>query len=342
MAWYAVALLLLVTTIPGFDAQDDMAMRVCQAYYSVIDADSSDVRVDMVCCSSNTLKYYVCGFANGTVSGATQKCPDGQVFNPKTPEVQACVPASELKETTCENWIAAAEEKAAAAAMRKFSTEGTHGCIDCDIGPCHECLCEVAAKGSHSGVASIVDPMNNRRDQYLVCEGSRITCHPCPKGLVWDCNKQVCNHQGFCSQDIPDKCKCVCGIRNKYKKIITTETVDTITTVTTTAVTVTKDGYSYIKKFITTTTSVCKSTSSSFAGKVDVGCESKPPMSKTTVKRDTRSDSRTVASPKSVVRTTKTYDPCLPNAAPVVSVTKSCEGTCPPKATVGVPAYKGF
>ena len=37
MAWYAVALLLLVTSIPGFDAQDDMAMRVCQAYYSVID-----------------------------------------------------------------------------------------------------------------------------------------------------------------------------------------------------------------------------------------------------------------------------------------------------------------
>merc|ERR1711942_539474 len=138
-----------------------------------------------------------------------------------------------------------------------------------------------------------------------------------------------------------DKCKCVCGIRNKYKKIITTETVDTITTVTTTAVTVTKDGYSYTKKFITTT-SVCKSTSSSLAGKVDVGCESKPPMSKTTVKRDTRSDSRTVASPKSVVRTTKTYDPCVPNAAPDVSVTKSCEGTCPPTATVGVLAYKGF
>ena len=37
MAWYAVALLLLVTWIPGFDAQDDIAMRVCQAYYSVID-----------------------------------------------------------------------------------------------------------------------------------------------------------------------------------------------------------------------------------------------------------------------------------------------------------------
>merc|ERR1712243_518897 len=171
------------------------------------------------------------------------------------------------------------------------------------------------------------DPKNNRRDQYLVCEGSRITCHPCPKGLAWDYNKQVCNHQGFCSKDIPDKCKCVRGIRNKFKKMITTETVDTITTVTTTAVTVTKEGYSYTKKFIPTTTSVCKSISSSFAGKVDVGCESKPPMSKTTVKRDTRSDSRTVASPKSVVRTTKTYDPCLPNAAPVVSSNKSCEGT---------------
>ena len=65
----------------------------------------------MVCCYSNSVNYNVCGFANGTVSGATQKCPDGQVFNPKTPEVQACVPASELKETTCENWIAAAEEK---------------------------------------------------------------------------------------------------------------------------------------------------------------------------------------------------------------------------------------
>ena len=61
-------------------------------------------------------------------------------------------------------------------------SSGTHGCIDCVIGECHKCLCNAALKWGNKGVAYVVDPNNKARNQYLVCEGTRITCHPCPKG----------------------------------------------------------------------------------------------------------------------------------------------------------------
>merc|ERR1712142_1035797 len=61
-----------------------------------------------------------------------------------------------------------------------ISTSGSHGCIDCVIDKCHHCLCREALKRSPKGVANVIDPYNKAKNQYLVCEGSRITCHPCP------------------------------------------------------------------------------------------------------------------------------------------------------------------
>merc|ERR1711872_773113 len=87
------------------------------------------------------------------------------------------------------------------------STSGSHGCIDCVIGPCHQCLCREALKTSSSGVANVLDIFNKAKNQYLVCEGSRITCHPCPKGLVCNCKKQVCDVISDCPP-IPKECSC--------------------------------------------------------------------------------------------------------------------------------------
>jgi len=88
-------------------------------------------------------------------------------------------------------------------------SSGTHGCIDCVIGECHQCLCDAALKWSNKGVAYVVDPNNKARNQYLVCEETRITCHPCPKGLVFDCRRGVCAKTGECPQ-IPAKCYSSC------------------------------------------------------------------------------------------------------------------------------------
>jgi len=123
------------------------------------------------------------------------------------------------------------------------STSGTHGCIDCVIGPCHQCLCREALKTSSSGVANVLDIFNKAKNQYLVCEGSRITCHPCPKGLVWNCQKQVCDVTGDCPP-IPEACSCDCGLSKKTTKSYTMSTFTT-TSVTTTANTDTSTTVSY-------------------------------------------------------------------------------------------------
>merc|ERR1712168_1100041 len=82
--------------------------------------------------------------------------------------------------------------------MAKPVTGGTHGCIDCVIGKCHRCLCKAALESSRKDVAYVIDPNNKARNQYLVCEGNRITCHPCPKDLVFDCRRGVCATTGKC------------------------------------------------------------------------------------------------------------------------------------------------
>merc|ERR1711942_547159 len=76
-------------------------------------------------------------------------------------------------------------------------------------------------------------------NQNLVCEGSRITCHPCPKGLVWNCKKQVCDVISDCPP-IPKECSCECGLSKK-----TSMSYITTTSVTTTANTDTSTTVSY-------------------------------------------------------------------------------------------------
>merc|ERR1712176_372749 len=60
--------------------------------------------------------------------------------------------------------------------------------------------------GSFNSVATVVDPNNKAGNQYLVCEGSRITCHACPKGLVWNCRLGVCARTSECPPT-PAKCQ---------------------------------------------------------------------------------------------------------------------------------------
>jgi len=95
-------------------------------------------------------------------------------------------------------------------------SSGTHGCIDCVIGECHRCLCDAALKWSNKGVAYVVDPNNKARNQYLVCEGARIACHPRPKGLVFDCRRGVCATAGECPQ-ISAKCYSSCPVSSTGK-----------------------------------------------------------------------------------------------------------------------------
>merc|ERR1711875_78255 len=326
----SIILLLAAVLAHQSEAHEDAPLAVCQAYYAVNGIAAEGVREDMICCCNVRQNYFVCGISNGVISGKLQSCPEGKVFNKATPELEACVPASTQQNTTCENWIDIAEEKAAAAAdmRRGVTTEGTHGCIDCDIGACHRCLCQVAARKSTSGVATIIDPKNNHRNQYLVCEGKRITCHPCPKGLVWDCQKQICAYHGFCSKSIPVECNSVCGIRTPtppkpvvVKPVVVNDVYKKIATT---------------KKVVTTTTSVCESTSSAFAGKINVpGGSGIPSLKDSEVCKSTKTDFKTVVSPKTVIKTTIVKDACNPQPLPPVIV-KSCEGSCPATATISV------
>merc|ERR1711953_954382 len=133
-----IILLLAAIFAHQIEAHEDAPLAVCQAYYAVNGIAAEGVREDMICCCNVRPNYFVCGISNGVISGKLQSCPEGKVFNKATPELEACVPASSQQNVTCENWIDIAEEKAAAAADMRLgiTTEGTHGCIDCDIGAC--------------------------------------------------------------------------------------------------------------------------------------------------------------------------------------------------------------
>merc|ERR1712142_1200930 len=114
--------------------------------------------------------------------------------------------ASECQMKKCPDWIQKMASMKSSTEVVDRITHGSHGCIDCVIGECHQCLCRDALKWSFNGVATVVDPNNKAGNQYLVCEGSRITCHACPKGLVWNCRLGVCARTSECPPT-PAKCQ---------------------------------------------------------------------------------------------------------------------------------------
>merc|ERR1719228_1318721 len=301
------------------------------------------------CCPHDPAKYFVCKFCDGVFSGEVRQCPAGELFNfgAKQPWEQTCLPAKDCHRKECPNWAKYVKPQPVPVPTQPIpiSTAGTHGCIDCVIGKCHHCLCQEALKRSTTGVATIVDPNNKARNQYLVCEGSRITCHPCPKGLVFDCIKGVCATSGSCPP-IPEKCQCDCGMKTKLNKIVTTETTSTLTTVTTTGVTVTSTTTSftpmgfpsatptptvYVKEYTTKTTVVCTKTSVASGGQIQVPCGQLPPSSSTSLKHGIpKTETKTVKTPSSNVTVTTTRDPC---GETKTSTSSACVGSCPAMTT---------
>jgi len=184
---------------------------VCAAYFKAIGIDrmkfpSGKLWEDKVCVSDPSF-YVSCKLFNGVISGDLQQCPPGKLFNQdaKKPWDNTCVFASDCHQKNCPNWILKASWKSSTEVVNRI-THGSHGCIDCVFGECHQCLCRDALKRSFNSVATVVDPNNKAGNQYLVCEGTRITCHACPKGLVWNCRLGVCAHTSECPPS-PAKCQ---------------------------------------------------------------------------------------------------------------------------------------
>jgi len=327
--------------------------EVCAAYFIYVGMDFSIFPAGKVwqgkaCCPYDPAKYIVCKFFNGVFSGDMRRCPAGQLFNfgAKQAWGQTCLPAKDYQRKECPNWAQYVKPQPVPIPTKldPINTAGTHGCIDCVIGKCHHCLCQEALKRSTTGVATVVDPNNKARNQYLVCEGSRITCHPCPKGLVFDCRKGVCATDGQCPP-IPEKCHCDCGINKKMNKVVTSETISTLTTVATTGVTVTSTttsfspvGFpsaapspiSYVKEYTTKTTVVCTKTSIASGGQVEVPC-GQLPSSTTSLKNGIpKTETKTVVTPSSNVTVTTTRDPCSETKT---STSSTCVGSCPATTT---------
>jgi len=320
--------------------------RACSAYFrSIMDPSmfpAGKMWQDKVCCFGDPSKFFECKYFNGVFSSETRQCPAGQLFNwgAKQPWERTCVPANECNRKECPNWMLVPKQPT----VTKVVTSGTHGCIDCVIDKCHHCLCQEALKRSTNGVANVVDPNDKARNQYLVCEGSRITCHPCPKGLVFDCIKGVCATSGSCPP-IPEKCHCDCGMKTMLNKIVTTETTSTLTTVTTTGVTVTSTTTSftpmgvpsakptptaYVKEYTTKTTVVCTKTSVASGGQIQVPCGQLPPSSTSLKHGIPKTETKTVETPSSNVTVTTTRDPCSETKT---STSSACVGSCPAMTT---------
>merc|ERR1712168_145611 len=318
--------------------------RACAAYFRSINLDPSmfaagKVWRDQVCCFSDPSKYFECEYCNGVFTSETRQCPAGQLFNwgAKQPWERTCVPVNKCSRKECPNWMLYSKPIVPKQpTVTEVVTSGTHGCIDCVIGKCHQCLCQEALKTSTNGVANVVDPNNKAGNQYLVCEGTRITCHPCPKGLVWDCVRGVCATTGSCPP-IPTACRCDCGMKTKLNKMLTTETTSTQTTITTTGITVTATTsttpapVAYIKEYTTKTTVVCTETSIAPGGQVQVPC-GQLPSSTTSLKHAVpKTETKTVVTPSRNVTVTTVRDPCKTEAK--TSTESSCVGSCPATTT---------
>merc|ERR1711875_149790 len=213
MHWISVIAFVAVFASQN-DAMPCWTTEICSAYFKAIGmvTDISKLPVgqsweDKVCIQDPSL-YLSCKLFNGVISGELQQCPPGTLFDQYAmkPWDKTCVPASERQQKKCPDWILKAASMKSSTEVVNRITHGSHGCIDCVIGECHQCLCRDALKWSFNSVATVVDPNDKAGNQYLVCEGSRITCHACPKGLVWNCRLGVCARTAECPPT-PAKCQ---------------------------------------------------------------------------------------------------------------------------------------
>ena len=226
------------------------------------------------------------------------------------------------------------------------SFEGQHGCINCTIDECHICICKEEMKNSWVDMAYPIDPYSEEKNRFLVCHDDRITCHPCPTGLVWDCVDKTCAAKSRCP-DIPKPCWCACG-RSKPTKTVTTVTTATITTVTTTTTTVTSttttlnpsnvvppppSTTTLIKKYTTETKSVCTTTSvASGEDESEIPCRDiKEPISATSVETATSTETKSLTSPSSNTTVIRTDDSC--SGTTTTTSTTACPDSCPAMST---------
>jgi len=209
-----IAVIALVAVFASQSGALFQTTEICTAYFKAIGVvtDPSTLPAgqmweDKVCVQDPSF-YLSCKLSNGVISGELQQCPPGKLFDQYAmkPWDKICVPASECSMKKCPDWIQKMASMKSSTEVVTRITHGSHGCIDCVIGECHQCLCRDALKWSFNGVATVVDPNNKAGNQYLVCEGSRITCHACPKGLVWNCRLGVCARTSECPPT-PAKCQ---------------------------------------------------------------------------------------------------------------------------------------
>jgi len=209
-----IAVIALVAVFASQSEAWIQTTEACTAYFKAIGVvtDLSTLPVGQMwedkVCTQDPSFYLSCKLFNGVISGELQQCPPGKLFDQYAmkPWDKICVPASECQMKKCPDWIQKMALMKSSTEVVNRITHGSHGCIDCVIGECHQCLCRDALKWSFNGVATVVDPNNKAGNQYLVCEGSRITCHACPKGLVWNCRLGVCARTSECPPT-PAKCQ---------------------------------------------------------------------------------------------------------------------------------------
>jgi len=161
-----IAVIALVAVFASQSGALFQTTEICTAYFKAIGVvtDPSTLPVgqmweDKVCVQDPSF-YLSCKLFNGVISGELQQCPPGKLFdqNAMKPWDKICVPASECQMKKCPDWIQKMALMKSSTEVVNRITHGSHGCIDCVIGECHQCLCRDALKWSFNGVATVVDP----------------------------------------------------------------------------------------------------------------------------------------------------------------------------------------
>jgi len=331
---------------------EDHDINLCAAFYEIHQIEGN--QTENICDHRNPQYYVACCF-HGEFSAEVKHCGEGLVFNVAAEnDTDICVEAVDEELMECPSWIDVAnsadamdmvEQPVISPFAIEHLAEGTHGCIDCTIDPCHVCLCNEGLRASTDGISYKPDPYSAMGERFLVCHYDSITCHPCPEGLVWDCVHNTCGRPDEAScPDIPEPCMCACG-RSKPSKTVTTVVTATVTTVTTTTTTVTattstlhpsgavvpSPGTTFEKQYTIETTSVCTTTTVEGVD-VDMPCKDiLEPISTTSAETATTTDFKSLVSPMSNTTTITTSDTC--SGTTTSTSTTACPDACPSVAT---------